>query len=182
MTRESPIRAALSVLGSLALALALALVLTWGGVAAAQSRMGRPGGGGHARQGAPVGHEDAYAPRREPGPGYFGGPPPYGAGPYQPPRYAAPPPSRPQGAAPGWRPAPRAPPGLYRAYGPYRSPTASLGWVIESIGRRSPGRVLDARVEDRAGRPVYRVLWLTSHGRRIDYIVDAETGAVLGGG
>jgi uncharacterized membrane protein YkoI len=54
--------------------------------------------------------------------------------------------------------------------------------VIESIGRRSPGRVLDARVEDRGGRPVYRVLWLTTHGRRIAYIVDAETGAVLGGG
>jgi uncharacterized membrane protein YkoI len=80
---------------------------------------------------------------------------------------------------PGWRPAQRTAPGLY---GAYRAPAASLGWVIESIGRRSPGRVLDARVEDRAGRAVYRVLWLTAHGRRIDYIVDAETGAVIGGG
>jgi uncharacterized membrane protein YkoI len=58
---------------------------------------------------------------------------------------------------------------------------ASLGWVIESIGRRSPGRVLDAQVEDRGGRAVYRVLWLTTHGRRMDYIVDAETGVVLSG-
>jgi uncharacterized membrane protein YkoI len=54
--------------------------------------------------------------------------------------------------------------------------------VIEQLGHRSPGRVLDARVEDLGGRPVYRVLWLTNNGRRMAYMVDAETGAVLGGG
>jgi uncharacterized membrane protein YkoI len=58
---------------------------------------------------------------------------------------------------------------------------ASLGWVVESIDRRSPGRVLDARVEDLGGRPVYRVIWLTVHGRRMEYTVDAATGAVLDG-
>jgi uncharacterized membrane protein YkoI len=29
------------------------------------------------------------------------------------------------------------------------------------------------------GRQVYHILWVTPHGRRMDVIVDAETGAVL---
>jgi uncharacterized membrane protein YkoI len=53
--------------------------------------------------------------------------------------------------------------------------------VLESIDRRTPGRVLDAHIEDMGGRPVYRVLWLTVHGRRMEYSVDAATGAVLSG-
>jgi uncharacterized membrane protein YkoI len=58
---------------------------------------------------------------------------------------------------------------------------ASLGWVIESIRRLSPGRQLDANVDYMDGRPVYRVRWLTVHGRRMDYLVDAETGVILSG-
>jgi uncharacterized membrane protein YkoI len=58
---------------------------------------------------------------------------------------------------------------------------ASLGWVIESIQRRSPGRQLDADVAYMDGRPVYRVRWLTVHGRRMDYLVDAETGVIISG-
>jgi uncharacterized membrane protein YkoI len=58
---------------------------------------------------------------------------------------------------------------------------ASLGWVIEGIRRQSPGRELDANVDYMDGRAVYRVRWLTARGRRMDYIVDAETGAILSG-
>jgi uncharacterized membrane protein YkoI len=58
---------------------------------------------------------------------------------------------------------------------------ASLGWVIESIQHRSPGRQLDAYMDYVDGRPVYRVRWLTVHGRRMDYLVDAMTGAILSG-
>ena len=58
---------------------------------------------------------------------------------------------------------------------------ASLGWVIGKIGRRSPGRQLDAEVDYMDGRPVYRVFWLTVHGRRMDYLVDARTGVILSG-
>ena len=58
---------------------------------------------------------------------------------------------------------------------------ASLGWVIETIRRRSPGRQLDADVGYIDGRPVYRVRWLTEHGRRMDYLVDAATGVILSG-
>jgi uncharacterized membrane protein YkoI len=51
--------------------------------------------------------------------------------------------------------------------------------VIAGIRGRSPGRQLDAGIEYRNGRPVYRVRWMTNQGRRIDYIVDAASGAIL---
>ncbi|MDR3507104.1 MAG: PepSY domain-containing protein [Caulobacteraceae bacterium] len=51
--------------------------------------------------------------------------------------------------------------------------------VIAEIRRRTPGRQLDAGLEQSGGRAVYRVRWATTDGRRIDYIVDAETGAIL---
>jgi uncharacterized membrane protein YkoI len=58
---------------------------------------------------------------------------------------------------------------------------APLGHVMEGISRRTPGRPLDAGIEYQGGRAVYRVRWMTNRGRRIDYIVDAATGAVLWG-
>jgi uncharacterized membrane protein YkoI len=78
-------------------------------------------------------------------------------------------------AVPGWRAAPMPAPG---ARGPRM---ASLGWVIETLQRRSPGRQLDAEVGYLDDRPVYHILWITDRGRRMDYVVDAETGAVLSG-
>ncbi|ALL12589.1 PepSY domain-containing protein [Caulobacter henricii] len=50
-----------------------------------------------------------------------------------------------------------------------------LSRVIDQISRRTPGRVLDAGLEGRN----YRVRWATDDGRRIDFIVDAETGQIL---
>ncbi|MGI9170439.1 MAG: PepSY domain-containing protein [Caulobacteraceae bacterium] len=61
-----------------------------------------------------------------------------------------------------------------------RGRMAPLGRVIEGIGRRAPGRQLDTGIEYHGDRPVYRVRWITAHGRRVDYIVDAATGAILG--
>ncbi len=57
---------------------------------------------------------------------------------------------------------------------------APLGQIIESIARRSPGRQLDAGIEYDGGRAIYRVRWITVHGRRIDFLVDAASGAILG--
>jgi uncharacterized membrane protein YkoI len=58
---------------------------------------------------------------------------------------------------------------------------APLGQVIDQIRRRAPGRQLDAGLEtDNYGRSVYRVRWAGADGRRSDYIVDAETGRILG--
>jgi uncharacterized membrane protein YkoI len=56
----------------------------------------------------------------------------------------------------------------------------SLREVLPQIQRRTPGRMLDSYPETGpGGRPQYRVRWLSENGQRIDYIVDAETGAII---
>jgi uncharacterized membrane protein YkoI len=54
--------------------------------------------------------------------------------------------------------------------------------VIERLHRMSKGRQLDAGLEYQGERPVYRVRWITDQGLRIDYLVDATTGAIISGG
>ena len=51
--------------------------------------------------------------------------------------------------------------------------------VLETLRRRTPGRILDSGIEERGGRTLYRVRWAADDGRRIDYLVDAETGAIV---
>ena len=59
--------------------------------------------------------------------------------------------------------------------------TVPLDGVVGQLRRRYPtGRLLDAEMQDQGGRPVYRVHWATGDGRRIDYLIDAQTGAVIG--
>lgn len=56
----------------------------------------------------------------------------------------------------------------------------TMGQVMQSIRQRTPGRPLDAGLEQWSdGRPVYRVRWGAADGRRVDYIIDARTGAIL---
>ncbi len=55
-----------------------------------------------------------------------------------------------------------------------------LASVIEEIRRKTPGRQLDAGLEYEGARAVYRVRWMTTDGRRVDYMIDAATGAILG--
>jgi hypothetical protein len=55
-----------------------------------------------------------------------------------------------------------------------------LETVIRNIARSTPGQLLDAGLENRGGRPIYRVRWQTNDGRRIDYIVDAQSGQIIG--
>ena len=52
--------------------------------------------------------------------------------------------------------------------------------VIRNIARSTPGRLLDAGLEDQGGRPIYRVRWQAANGERIDFIVDARSGAIIG--
>ncbi len=55
-----------------------------------------------------------------------------------------------------------------------------MGQVLNDIQRRQPGRQLDAGMETWSdGRAAYRVRWAAENGRRIDYVVDARTGAIL---
>ena len=58
-----------------------------------------------------------------------------------------------------------------------------LSRVVQNLERLRPGRVLDAGLEAGPdGRAAYRVRWAAKGGQRIDFIVDAETGAVIGRG
>jgi hypothetical protein len=56
-----------------------------------------------------------------------------------------------------------------------------LSRVIEQVRARTPGRQLDAGLEYQGTRPIYRVRWMTRDGRRLDYLIDAATGAILSG-
>ena len=94
-------------------------------------------------------------------------PPPPGAWPQRPPP--------PQGGPWPWR----APEDMVRTE-VRGGQMAPLSYVISNLQRRAPGRQLDTVVEFEDGRPVYRVRWLTVQGHRIDYVVDAATGRVLG--
>ncbi len=58
----------------------------------------------------------------------------------------------------------------------------SMGWIVGRLQGRG-GRMLDANLgQGPNGEPVYRVIWASPSGRRIDYIIDARTGAILQGG
>ena len=56
-----------------------------------------------------------------------------------------------------------------------------LAEVIERLRARVPGRQLDAGLEYQGERPIYRIRWMAKDGRRIDYLLDATTGAILSG-
>jgi hypothetical protein len=95
-------------------------------------------------------------------------------------------------------PSPRGPRdgGPYGAYGPNAPPPierdqqdmarqfvnqgryARLDTVIGNIQRQTPGRQLNSDLDTENG--IYRVRWMTNQGRRIDYVVDAATGRILG--
>lgn len=63
-----------------------------------------------------------------------------------------------------------------------RSGWASMGEIVRRLERTHAGRMLDANLgQGPNGQPVYRVIWAGADGRRTDYIVDAQTGAILQG-
>jgi hypothetical protein len=120
-------------------------------------------------------------------------PAPYPGGYSQP--YPAYPPGPVYNAPPGGYAYPQPPPGyvpnsLGAGWGQQQDEARSgvrqgrmmpLGQVMQRIKRGTPGRLLDAGLEPGPdGRPAYRVRWAATGGRRIDFIVDAVTGAILG--
>ncbi|MGZ3367605.1 MAG: PepSY domain-containing protein [Caulobacteraceae bacterium] len=131
-------------------------------------------GGYRAQPYAPAPRGYAY-PEPEPGYRYPQAPPPQAYAPppaYAPPRTYGYAPGAPNSLGPGWRPQqPEA----------RRQGNVPLGQVMNNIRRGTPGRLLDAGVEPGPdGRPTYRVRWAATGGRRIDFIVDAATGAIIG--
>ena len=55
----------------------------------------------------------------------------------------------------------------------------ALKEVAAAVGRRIPGRRLNAGLEQDGGRQVYRVRWGAADGRRVDVIVDAASGQIV---
>ena len=120
----------------------------------------------------------AYAPAPRGGYGYPAPPPGYAYG-----QRAAPPPAY------GYAPPPPGRNSLGAYWGQQqdearrgvRAGNLPLGQVMANISRSTPGHILDAGLEPGPdGRPAYRVRWAAAGGRRIDFIVDAQTGAIIG--
>lgn len=59
-------------------------------------------------------------------------------------------------------------------------PRVSLREVVATLAKRAPGRLLEAHFEPGAsGSEILRVRWLAATGRRIDFLIEPTTGAVL---
>jgi hypothetical protein len=141
-------------------------------------RFAPPGGGGRYGAPAPGGRWAGPYGYAYPAGVYPGYPqaPPRPQGPYPPPPYgAAPAPRNPNSLGADWRQQQEEARAAVK-HGQF----APLGRVIEDIRRRAPGRQLDAGIEYDGGRPIYRVRWITVHGRRVDFMVDAASGAIIG--
>ena len=75
--------------------------------------------------------------------------------------------------------APRVQPAAFqdRGGGPRMVP---LSQVLAMLGSKYPGRALDTRPGDAGGRRAYFVQWQLENGRVVVFVVDAETGQILG--
>ena len=57
---------------------------------------------------------------------------------------------------------------------------APLSRVLQMIGSRYPGRHLNTTLGDAGGRPAYYVQWQMENGRVVVFVVDAESGQIMG--
>jgi len=57
--------------------------------------------------------------------------------------------------------------------------TKPLGDVLSQIGKRYPGRALDAKKIERGGEPAYAIKWLGEDGQVREIVADARTGEIL---
>jgi uncharacterized membrane protein YkoI len=55
-----------------------------------------------------------------------------------------------------------------------------LSRVLSMLAQRYPGRHLNSTMGDAGGRPAYYVQWQMENGRVVVFIVDAESGQVIG--
>jgi hypothetical protein len=170
-----------------ALPVLLAAVIAAATPALADHDHGRGGGGWHGGGGEQRGNGNGYGRggrwggregppgqvgRGGPGEGRWGG---YPAGPEPGPGYAEPPRAR-------------APQEYYRGEqdearnGVRSGAMMRMGDILRRLERSHGGKMLDANLgQGPNGQPVYRVIWASPDGRRVDYIIDARTGAILQG-
>ena len=57
---------------------------------------------------------------------------------------------------------------------------APLSRVLATIAARQPGRHLNTTMGEAGGRPAYFVQWQLSDGRVVIFVVDAESGQIIG--
>ena len=57
---------------------------------------------------------------------------------------------------------------------------APLSRVLATIAARQPGRHLNTTMGDAGGRPAYFVQWQLPDGRVVIFVVDAESGQIIG--
>lgn len=57
---------------------------------------------------------------------------------------------------------------------------APLSRVLAMLAARYPGRHLNTTMGDAGGRPAYFVQWQMENGRVVVFVVDAESGQVMG--
>lgn len=55
-----------------------------------------------------------------------------------------------------------------------------LSRVLAMIGSRTPGRHLNTTLGDAGGRPAYFVQWQLDNGRVEVFVVDAQSGQIIG--
>jgi uncharacterized membrane protein YkoI len=55
-----------------------------------------------------------------------------------------------------------------------------LSRVLAMIAQRQPGRHLNTTMGEAGGRPAYFVQWQTTDGRVVIFVVDAESGQIIG--
>jgi uncharacterized membrane protein YkoI len=55
-----------------------------------------------------------------------------------------------------------------------------LSRVLAMIAQREPGRHLNTTMGESGGRPVYFVQWQTANNHVVIFVVDAESGQVIG--
>lgn len=55
-----------------------------------------------------------------------------------------------------------------------------LSRVLDMLRSRFPGRHLNTSLGDAGGRPAYYVQWQMENGRVVVFVVDAESGQVVG--
>jgi uncharacterized membrane protein YkoI len=55
-----------------------------------------------------------------------------------------------------------------------------LSRIIPMIAQRTPGRHLNATQGESGGRPAYFVQWQLPDGRVVVFVVDAESGQIIG--
>lgn len=64
--------------------------------------------------------------------------------------------------------------------GPGAGRQAPLSRVLSTIAAHQPGRHLNTTMGEAGGRPAYFVQWQLAAGRVVIFVVDAESGQIVG--